>query len=150
MLVSCAQHSHIHVYIIQDVHFSRFLSLLGDDCMLRRVPELCSRSWLVVFCPMCACQSRKRTGPVGSWAHKPLCVLHFLFLGTKFQPPGPALSSPPLNSLSQYNCNCTIASSLGHPFRGRFAWLPSSHWPDVATAPHPSFAIPLSSGPCCC
>ena len=29
----------------------------------------------------------------GSWAHKPFCVSHFLFLGNKLQPPGPSPSS---------------------------------------------------------
>ena len=31
--------------------------------------------------------------PVGSWAQKPSCVFHSLFVGDRFQPPWPFLSS---------------------------------------------------------
>ena len=43
--------------------------------------------------PYCLISSWNWAGPFGASGHKHFCVPHFLFLGTKLQPPWPSLSS---------------------------------------------------------
>lgn len=72
----------------QSKTFNQYLS----ECLWKWAPRIHNHVGRGMVTAECHCCNRA-SAPWGSWAHRPFCVPHCFFLGSKPWPPGPPLSS---------------------------------------------------------